>query len=226
MLSTLGFLASECLILPHTPPLPLISTNICIYSTYICATNVCVFHMRHKYPCTYVYRCESVRKAVERVFGILKKRFRVLKLPLMGGDVEEIEDMLFSCFIMHNMLLRDKNRMDLGHMEGDWIDRPPAAHRARRALYTSVNGRTLLFNFRAFTVLDNTDFSLLGSQASHPNFCRATDTVVLTETDSAFARRRNVLAAHHEIVSGPRFAGAACEQPRWLLPASESRPCD
>ena len=60
--------------------------------------------MRHKYPCTYVYRCESVRKAVERVFGILKKRFRVLKLPLMGGDVEEVEDMLFSCFIMHNML--------------------------------------------------------------------------------------------------------------------------
>jgi len=107
-----------------------------------------------------------VRKAVERVFGILKKRFRVLKLPLMGGDVEEIEDMLFSCFIMHNMLLRDKNRMDLGHMEGDWIDRPPAAHRARRALYDKVNGRTLLFNFRAFTVLDNTDFSLLGSQAS------------------------------------------------------------
>jgi len=167
-----------------------------------------------------------VRKAVERVFGILKKRFRVLKLPLMGGDVEEIEDMLFSCFIMHNMLLRDKNRMDLGHMEGDWIDRPPAAHRARRALYDKVNGRSLLFNFRAFTVLDNTDFSLLGSQASHPNFCRATDTVVLTETDSAFARRRNVLAAHHEIVSGARFAGAACDQPRWLLPASESRPCD
>jgi hypothetical protein len=129
---------------------------------------------------------------------MLKKRFRVLKLPLLGGDVEEIEDMLFSCFIMHNMLLRDNK----------------------------VNGRTLFFNFRAFTVLDNTDFSLLGSQASHPNFCRATDTVVLTETDSAFARRRNVLAAHHEIVSGPRFAGAACEQPRWLLPASESRPCD
>jgi hypothetical protein len=103
-----------------------------------------------------------VRKAVERVFGILNKRFRVLKLPLMGGDVEEIEDMLFSCFIMHNMLLRDKNRMDLGHMEGDWIDRPLAAHRARRALYDTVNGRTLLFNFRAFTVLDNTDFSLLG----------------------------------------------------------------
>ena len=46
------------------------------------------------------------------------------------------------------------------------IDRPPAAHRARRALYDKVNGRTLLFNFRAFTVLDNTDFSLLGSQAS------------------------------------------------------------
>ncbi len=104
-----------------------------------------------------------MRKAVERVFGMLKKRFRVLKLPLMGNNVDEIEDMLFSCCIMHNMSLKDKDRMDLGHMESDWVDRPPAAHRACRALYDIVNGRTLLFNYRAFTVRDQTDFAFLGS---------------------------------------------------------------
>lgn len=32
-------------------------------------------------PCA-VCRCESVRKAIERVFGMLKKRFRILKIPL------------------------------------------------------------------------------------------------------------------------------------------------
>jgi hypothetical protein len=58
------------------------------------------------------YRCESVRKVVERVFGMLKKRFRILKLSLLGGDIEEIENMLFSCSIMHNMNLTDKGRMD------------------------------------------------------------------------------------------------------------------
>lgn len=92
-----------------------------------------------------------MRKAVERVFGMLKKRFRILKLPLTGGDIQEIESMLFSCFIMHNMNLKDKARMDLGHMEGDWCDHAPGANRARRALYDIVNGRTLLFNKRAYT---------------------------------------------------------------------------
>ncbi len=119
---------------------------------------------------TVTTRCESVRTAVERVFGMLKKRFRILKLPLTGGDFQEIESMLFSCFIMHNMNLKDKARMDLGHMEDDWCDHAPVANRARRALYDIVNGRTLLFNKRAYTVADETDFSRLGCQISHHNF--------------------------------------------------------
>ena len=173
---------------------------------------------------TVTSRCESVRKAVERVFGMLKKRFRILKLPLTGGDIGEIEDMLFSCFIMHNMNMKDKGRMDLGHMEGDWCDHAPGANRARRALYDIVNGRTLLFNKRAYTVADDTDFSRLGCQIRHPNFCDATNTVMPTETASAFMQRREVLAAHHEIVSGPRFVGAQTDQRMWLLPAAACRP--
>ena len=94
-------------------------------------------------------RCESVRKVVERVFGMFKKRFRILKLPMLGRDINEIEDKLFSCFILHNMIMQDKGRMDMGHMHEDWCDHAPAAGRARRALYDIVNGRTLLFNFRA-----------------------------------------------------------------------------
>ncbi len=86
----------------------------------------------------YTVRCESVRKTVERVFGMLKKRFRVLKLPLMGNNVEEIEDILFSCFIMHNMSLKDKDRMDLGHMEVDWVDRP-RPHTGPEGLFTTLS---------------------------------------------------------------------------------------
>ncbi len=123
-------------------------------------------------------RCESVRKVVERVFGMLKKRFRILKLPLTDGDIQEIESMLFSSFIMHNMNLKDKGRMDLGHMEDDWCDHAPGANRARRALYDIVNDRTLMFNNRAYTVVDETDFSRLDCQIRHPNFCNATNTVM------------------------------------------------
>ena len=50
-------------------------------------------------------RCESVRKSVERVFGMLKKRFHILKLSFLVRDINEIEDKLFSCLIMNNMIM-------------------------------------------------------------------------------------------------------------------------
>jgi hypothetical protein len=53
---------------------------------------------------------------------MLKKRFRILKLPMLGRDINEIEDKLFSCFILHNMIMQDKGRMDMGHMHEDWCD--------------------------------------------------------------------------------------------------------
>ncbi len=113
---------------------------------YLTLTTLRLCWTCHTLTHTVTYRCESVRKAVERVFGMLKKRFHILKLSLVGGDIEEIENMLFSCFIMHNMNLTDKGRMDLGHMTGDWCDHAPDTNRERRTLYDIVNGHTLLFN--------------------------------------------------------------------------------
>ena len=49
---------------------------------------------------------ESVRKDVECTFGILKGRFRCLKLPIYYGDKECIDNMFFTCCILHNMLLK------------------------------------------------------------------------------------------------------------------------
>ncbi len=81
-------------------------------------------------------RCESVRKVVEWIFGILKKRFHILK-----------------------MTLTDKSRMDLCHMEDDWYDHTPDDNRERRTLYDTVNDLTFLFNTCPYVVVDNTDFS-------------------------------------------------------------------
>lgn len=48
---------------------------------------------------------ESVRKDVECVFGILKGRFRCLKLPIFFQSKELIDSMFFTCCILHNILL-------------------------------------------------------------------------------------------------------------------------
>ena len=47
---------------------------------------------------------ESVRKDVECFFGILKGRFRVLKLRVGCHSQESVDNIFFTCCILHNML--------------------------------------------------------------------------------------------------------------------------
>jgi hypothetical protein len=49
-------------------------------------------------------RMESVRKDVEDAFGVLKGRFRILKLPIQLHDKKKIDDVFFTCVALHNML--------------------------------------------------------------------------------------------------------------------------
>lgn len=49
-------------------------------------------------------RLESVRKDVECTFGILKGRFRILKVPIEYHSHDKIDNVFFSCCILHNML--------------------------------------------------------------------------------------------------------------------------
>lgn len=48
---------------------------------------------------------ESERKHVECAFGILKARFRILKLPIRMHNFKVIHDMFVTCCILHNMCL-------------------------------------------------------------------------------------------------------------------------
>ena len=48
---------------------------------------------------------ESERKHVECAFGILKGRFRILKLPIQIHDFNEIDYVFHTCCILHNMCL-------------------------------------------------------------------------------------------------------------------------
>ena len=47
---------------------------------------------------------ESVRKDVEWFFGRLKGRFRILKLPILFRKKKDINNIFFTCCILHNML--------------------------------------------------------------------------------------------------------------------------
>jgi len=52
-------------------------------------------------------RVKSVRKDVECAFGRLKGRFRILKLPLRFHKIEDIDNIVFTCATLHNMIAMD-----------------------------------------------------------------------------------------------------------------------
>ena len=54
---------------------------------------------------------ESVRKDVECVFGILKKRFLFLKHPIRIASAQKIERVFVTCCVLHNLLI-DYDGMD------------------------------------------------------------------------------------------------------------------
>ena len=51
---------------------------------------------------------ESVRKDIERAFGVLKCRFRVLKHGLFYRDLKKCDEVTQACFILHNLILEQR----------------------------------------------------------------------------------------------------------------------
>ena len=75
-------------------------------------------------------RLESVRKAVERTFGSLKKRFRLLRNPFDCTKASAIECAFKACCAFHNMLLRIDEFDTMGHLSTDWCTHKQLAPRA------------------------------------------------------------------------------------------------
>lgn len=76
-------------------------------------------------------RMESVRKDVECVFGILKKRFTLLSSHIQLQTIEEIDSVFFTCCTLHNMLLADdgwdQRHKDINFWTSAYVDTDVAA---------------------------------------------------------------------------------------------------
>lgn len=53
-------------------------------------------------------RIESVRKDIERAFGILQARFAVLTKPSLYWQLKDLKNEVLCCIILHNMILQDE----------------------------------------------------------------------------------------------------------------------
>ncbi|XP_023729630.1 uncharacterized protein LOC111877341 [Lactuca sativa] len=48
------------------------------------------------------------RKDVERAFGALKKRWFILKKPAVNLGKEKVQEIMYPCLILHNMIIEDE----------------------------------------------------------------------------------------------------------------------
>nr|XP_043620211.1 uncharacterized protein LOC122592062 [Erigeron canadensis] len=53
---------------------------------------------------------ESARKDVERAFGVLKGKWRILSRPMRAMTVDKITNIVRACIILHNMIIKDDGR--------------------------------------------------------------------------------------------------------------------
>eukprot|EP00286_Rhodomonas_abbreviata_P002468 CAMPEP_0181345302 /NCGR_PEP_ID=MMETSP1101-20121128/32675_1 /TAXON_ID=46948 /ORGANISM="Rhodomonas abbreviata, Strain Caron Lab Isolate" /LENGTH=229 /DNA_ID=CAMNT_0023457245 /DNA_START=211 /DNA_END=897 /DNA_ORIENTATION=+ len=65
-------------------------------------------------------KLESSRKDVECVFGRLKGRFRILKIPSLFWYQHEIDNVFFTCCCLHNILLEGDGYSADWEAEMDW----------------------------------------------------------------------------------------------------------
>nr|XP_043625904.1 protein ALP1-like [Erigeron canadensis] len=53
---------------------------------------------------------ESARKDIERAFGVLKKRWKVISFPSLFWDKQRMHDVIYACITLHNMILEDEDK--------------------------------------------------------------------------------------------------------------------
>ena len=129
---------------------------------------------------------ESERKHVECAFGILKARFRILKLPIRMQNFQTIDDVFVTCCILHNMCLEVDGGDDgwnLGSSTGygDFIEGPDGQ-------FSDDDNHSFYWSESMYYDLNSTtDYTLMGSLQS---------TLGSKQDTTDFTKKRNKLAQH------------------------------
>ena len=116
---------------------------------------------------------ESLRKDVECTFGVLKKRFKILKVPLLFRDVSFIEDLFITCCVLHNWLLDHDSQFNTSQF---------------RVTGRSHDRRRVLVNNVVKLLQKNDDYSYIEQGGLNPE--------TVTQVDSEFQSVRKRLATH------------------------------
>lgn len=61
----------------------------------------------------YARKHEAVRKDIERLFGVLQKRFHILFHPCRQWSKEMMAIVVAACLVLHNMIVEDEYEDDL-----------------------------------------------------------------------------------------------------------------
>ncbi|XP_045810385.1 putative nuclease HARBI1 [Trifolium pratense] len=67
-------------------------------------------------------RQESVRKDVERAFGVLQSRFAIVRGPARSWHMNTMKHIMYACIIMHNMIVEDERDIHDGNFDYDHVD--------------------------------------------------------------------------------------------------------
>jgi len=96
--------------------------NSCQYNRYHLLTDGIYLHWScfvqsiHLLPdekkAHFAMRQEAIRKDVEQCFGVLQARFVIIRNPSRQWSMEVISNIMFTCCILHNMILEDEEGVE------------------------------------------------------------------------------------------------------------------
>ena len=85
-------------------------------------TKMATISRPNEFQAAWTGRLESVRKDVERGFGVLKKRFQILRIPSQVRNFELMKGTWRTCLVLHNILTRRRLLRDYNTRLGAVID--------------------------------------------------------------------------------------------------------
>lgn len=82
---------------------------------------------------------ESARKDIERAFGVLKKKWHIIKNPARAWKLKRIRNALYACIILHNMVIEDMGLAICQHYEEDDTgNQQPVSEQERLAIRAEI----------------------------------------------------------------------------------------